>query len=911
MNHVVVPAGPDSNGLKTGARQFVLGWIGELLQVRTSERRHVGYFFLFFLLIGMGLAIGRGTSDALFFKRYGVQYLPYVYMAHAGILLVITMTYAAVADRLAAEKLFRFLFQALVVLLLAGWAMMAWPEMTAVYPLYYLLYEIASDILMLHAGVYIAQNFETQQAKRLTPLIFAGAQFGIIGGGLFLALTVGVLGVSNLIVVWVALVMAGLLLMVRHHRRYGASTHFRPGRRGQPGLGHMFTQIGQGLTFARRSPLMLWSSLALFFTVFTFYITSYAVSLIYTGAFTTEAELTAFFGWLTIATGIAALLLQLLVTGRLLHRLGVRNVNLIFPTTTVASLALLLATFTVPAALLASFNKDALMRAFRNPVRSLLFNALPGNMQGRARAVATGLVMPLALVLTGGFLAVYTKLASPTVFLAVGLTAAILYLGCNVQANRAYARGILQILRERLFVGSKGVDDALQGAGPDALVILRRGVAQENDDIALSAAKALIDRFPQQAADAVLDRLSTASMVNRDRLVRLLRPLDSPAVRTRLKTMLPSADDHLQNTIYEWLIGVRDEGMRNDVVKLLESPNPRHAALGVYAVQHFPIAPLERQASQRLSGMLNDPKPGALIAGLEQLARRPERRHETDLRNLLEHENVRVRLAALAVLAVWPEPEFPGIDGILAKHSRDPQVAVRRAAVRAFRLLPEGERHQRCRVALEDLDAEVRNLAAAEIMAGKEKDIETLAIWLYAGLDLPRACAAVLDYLLTLKPPRAVLDDIARELAIRASDYIEIRVRLLRHPLSAGSNPAAQQTLTLVLAERARQLIDLALTAMGAVEDPEGARLIRAGLQSVDRRHYASAREALRHINNRELADRLDTVLEAIDHDNEPGRRNADDKSLHDLLLQLTRSSDPWLRECVERVLGVTRTEAA
>lgn len=904
MSGAAVPAVSGS-----GPRAALADRLGALLRVRPAERRPAGYFFLLFVLIGAGLAIGRGTADALFFKRYGVEYLPLVYMAHAGLLFVATLTYAAVADLLAAERLFRSLFGALAVLLLAAWTWMHMAGVSVVYPLYYLLYEIASDLLVLHAGVYLAQNFETQQAKRLTPLVFAGAQLGGIGGGLLLAWTAGALGVSNLLVIWVALVLAALAILTRHHRRYGVSPHFRPGRR-TPGAGRLFTQVGQGLAFARRSPLMRWSSLALFFTVVTFYTTSYAVSRIYAGAFATEDALTAFFGWLTMATGVAALLLQLLVTGGLLRRIGVRGVNLVFPASTVASLALLLASFTLPAALIASVNKDALMKAFRNPARSLLFNALPANMQGRARAVATGLVLPLALALTGGFLAVQAGRASPTVFLVAGLAAGVLYLFCNLQANRAYAHGILELLRARLFVGNRGIDELLHAAGPDAFEAVRRGVAHENDAIALAAARAMVERYPQHAAAAVLDRLPDTAIENRHRFVRLLAPLDSPPLRARLRAELPRADEHTRHAIHEWLIGARDESLRHEIASWLESPDARRAALAVHAVRRYPIPSLEERAVARLAELLRDAAPAARVAALAELACHPDRRHDADLLRQLAHDEVEVRLAALEALAVWPAGELPGLAAALDRPLRAPQAAIRRAAVRVLRRLPGDECRMRCRAALDDADAGVRELAAAGCWDGGAPGIEGMVGWL-RGRNSPRSCATVLNRLLAERPARAVLEDVARALTDRAQEYIGWRTRLRRQPPAAAGNPAARQILLMALGERVRALVDLALTVIGAFDDPEAVRLIRAGLGSRDRRHVGSAREALRHIGDCDLANRLDAVLEAADLDGEADVRPDGDANAPAPLAPLATCGDPWLRACARQSLGDPCPEAA
>ena len=49
----------------------------ELLLIKHGERSQVFYFLILFFFIGTGMAIGRGASETLFFKRYGIEYLPF------------------------------------------------------------------------------------------------------------------------------------------------------------------------------------------------------------------------------------------------------------------------------------------------------------------------------------------------------------------------------------------------------------------------------------------------------------------------------------------------------------------------------------------------------------------------------------------------------------------------------------------------------------------------------------------------------------------------------------------------------------------------------------------------------------------------------------------------------------------
>jgi len=873
--------------------------IGQLLLVHETELPRAVYFFTLCLILGMGLALGRGTSDALFFKRYGFEYLPVVYLIHALSLAVTTAAYAAFVDRLPAERLFRLMLVALTALLVVHWTAMVVFEAAIAYPLYYLLYEVASDLLMLHVGIYLAQNFDAQQAKRLTSLIFAGAQIGIIGGGLVLVFGTRVLGVPHLLLLWGALTLAALGLLERQHRIKGVSPHFRPGRKGQGGAAQAVTQIAQGLAFARRSPLLRWSSAALFFTVFAFYITTYSVNRIYAETFTTEEALTAFFGWLAIATGTLAILLQLLLTNRLLQRLGVRGVNLIFPVSTLASLAWLLVAYSLPAAVLGSVNKDALMKAFRNPARNLLFNALPGSMQGRARAFASGLVLPVALALTAGVLLLTQSLTSPLYFLFAGFGAALLYLLCNLRANRAYADGVLQLLRNRLYVSDDG-SSAPNRAHVKTQDAMRRNVAQGDNEIAIACAAELAEQDPASAKEQILARLSTADMRTQDRLLKLLLQLDPAQAHDCLQRVLGRADEHLRGTLFERLFAMRDPRVCADVEALLGAENPRLAALGIYGVHQYRLVSLQARADATLTALLCAEPPGALIAALEQLARQPVLRHEMDLRRLASHTDARVRTKALTTLAAWPNDEITEFTAILTECSRDDDLEVRRAAARCYRRLAPPERRRLCFLGIEDADPVIRDRAACTLLTFGGAAADELIVWLQGCQGSPRAQASVLDTLLRNDPPSAMLERIALCKVRQAREYVQHR-RSLEFEAGAGIDPVGLELLAIVLTERAQQGVDLALAAISRVEGPEVIGLIRAGLHSGDRRDIAYAGEALRHLDNRSLAGMLAEVLEDIEQSG-PSSDGWRKTGVTDACLAvLAHIGDPWLCACINR----------
>ena len=71
--------------------------MAKLLMVKKAEWPKLTYFFCLFLVISAGLAIGRGTADALFLKRFGIQYLPFMYVGLGVLMATVSTIYAAYA----------------------------------------------------------------------------------------------------------------------------------------------------------------------------------------------------------------------------------------------------------------------------------------------------------------------------------------------------------------------------------------------------------------------------------------------------------------------------------------------------------------------------------------------------------------------------------------------------------------------------------------------------------------------------------------------------------------------------------------------------------------------------------------------------------------------------------------------
>ena len=69
--------------------------LAAFLQIRSGEARLVGFVAALFALIEAGRGLGGNTADALFYTRFGVEYLPYMFMLLGAANFTVSLTYAA------------------------------------------------------------------------------------------------------------------------------------------------------------------------------------------------------------------------------------------------------------------------------------------------------------------------------------------------------------------------------------------------------------------------------------------------------------------------------------------------------------------------------------------------------------------------------------------------------------------------------------------------------------------------------------------------------------------------------------------------------------------------------------------------------------------------------------------------
>ncbi|MFV2005356.1 MAG: HEAT repeat domain-containing protein, partial [Gammaproteobacteria bacterium] len=775
---------------------------------------------------------------------------------------------------------------------------------------FYLLYEVSSELLLIHSAVYINQNFIQTQSKRLMPVILAGHQIGVIAGGVFLASVSPLLGVVNMMLVWTVLLLLAYLVIRNWHVGHGVSPYFRAGSKGRSKISQSINQITQGLKFMKRSRLLSMSSFSLFFMVVSVYILAYSVNVVYTENFESEEALSSFFGALTAITAALALLIQLFVTNRLIRDLGIKRVNYIFPLTSIFSYAGLLAAFALPAAVLASFNKETLMPAFAKPVRNIFNATLPMQLQGRGQAIAVIIVIPLGLAFAGLLLLLAQGMQNIYAFLVIGLICSIAYLFFNRAMNRAYAKEILSNLKKSLFVPEQYANSFLKGNHEDLIKDIEQGLMSQDDDIGMVYARVLSESDPQRAAKLISARMDTSDNAVKDRLIKIVGSVEAFNLNDRIRKEIGCGDAHLDATILKTLFKARDNDAKSYVIQLLNDENPRIKAAGVYGALRYPMPSLIEEAIAAWMALLKNVQVDNYMPAVELIV--PEFKIlyqsppllgavQQKLREMLQHEDSNFIQIALKILATWPPEGMDTVEDILLPLSTHQNWMIRKGCINTVHLLPDKTAGALLLAALEDPHPNVR-IAAVKTMASSQVDeiyyIHTLLIEKHVGS--PRAKQAMLEYLMDSGCDARTMNSIGLALAHEAVN-LKLASRCLAESEVGDGNMRADAVATLLayaLEERVMEVADLSLNAVQSSNNDEAIAVIRVGLKSNDKRQFSNAFELLSMLNNPALLELIIPLFDenvAIDNFAD---KNTQFNSLSALLGWVRERSDPWLSEC-------------
>lgn len=503
----------------------------ERVGVEPAERRLFAWAALCLLLTGAAAYALLNSSETLFLKRVGVQYLPLVLLGSSGLLIVTTGLLGrrlATADR--AAWLPRVLLTLGLLVAPFGWLIDAWDSALVFGALLLLARQVLALGLMVFWMV-LADLLTGRQAKRLFAPLAAGVTVGGIAGSFGSDATARLVGIQGLLLACgMSLAVAALAatrLSAARPRRLERGLQARgradSGRR-RAGAGD--DRVG-ALEVWRQSRLFRLLALSLLcgglLSPIVYYEFSYVADLATAGS-GGEARLLALYAQLRGWLNVALLLAQLWLSGRLYQRFGLPLSLALWPASYVLGLLGLGLVLTLPVGIFALAASRITEDGIGGSALRVLFSLFPERLRARAAGLLEGPINRLGGTLGNAFMLVIIPLGLTRILPWSVLPLACLWLLAALALWRAYPALLLKASSDRSLAGA----DKAELLDPATVRALAPGLADPDPAVCRAAIALIADADPAVAVEVLADGVARAHPVNRPMIVAALQRVVEP-----------------------------------------------------------------------------------------------------------------------------------------------------------------------------------------------------------------------------------------------------------------------------------------------------------------------------------------------------------------------------------------------
>lgn len=854
------------------------------LKIQADEVQQVLLVCVFALLPSVGGAIGSPGIEALFFARFGVQFLPYMYIALGAITMVLTLTLTAALSRIPKSRLFRLIPITMMLLLLTA-RILVGMDLAGFYPVLWLGMYVFWTLQALFIWGAAGMSFDMRQAKRLFPHIAASAILGNALGGLATQPLVSWLGTENLLLVWALMLGVTFILALRlTHAFDPPDIHFH---RPKPGIRE--TLVGGGETVTDSS-LLRWHSLGTLLVAVLLFALAFPFSKAVAAQFPDEDALAGFLGVFQGLTTGAALLISITITNRLFARVGFVGALLIFTLIYVAGFSSLAFVSSFTILVVFRFLQQAWMMGVADTAHQAIFNTVPPEKREPARMFIDGVPRQVGVALSGIMMLTIHPMLSEGIRFAMYAFIAFAATLALWRARSAFANSLADALDSsqlHIFDSAMGMTELARD--PRAYEVLTAGLESEDDSIRQTA-------------------------------VEILAGIDSAAAERALLQSLQDPVAPIRTIVLHALLDRADEDLKREVLlSALSDPSARVRGAALRALpEDFANLP---SVHERLRSMLDDRSLEVRALASAHLIRDGhDRQARTVLSAMARSDEIEARRHAMIAFETWGSREAYELAVVGLS---DPDQAVRSTALRAVTAIDPAGSIELIRAALGDRHQGVR-LSAARSAAVIGSDavpavLESLgdprlqqgALLALEALPIDPEAPALVEFVHAKIQQALELDGMRKRLFPDEMEHP--RLRLLARSLQNASRGSAFRAIQAFRLMSDRKSVALAMNAIQSHSIEERANALEL-LDALDEQNLITAGLSLWEPgsmltvppdHDRARALRIQTISHLLENDDAWLRACAafaaptqSDCKLQEQLLELSRTDpDPLVRE--------------
>jgi HEAT repeat protein len=546
--------------------------LAQALSIKSGEGRMASLMIGIMLFTSMGASLGGTGIEALFFARFGVEYLPYMFLGLGVTSMVVSFGTTAALGSIPRRILYIAIPLLIAVVLIAA-RLALLTKLSWLYPALWLGKEIINSLKGIMIWGIASAVCDTRQAKRLFPLFNASRILGQVIGGFITGALVSTIGVENLLLVWATtLLLAFVLSRAVLRNQQFPSLSLAKSRQKQPSL---IQEMQRGYQYVRKSRLMRWVSLAAVLFSLLYFSIALPFSRAATEQYVNEENLAAFLGLFNGLSTAAAFLASLFFANRLFARFGIIVCILIFPVIYLVGFAslVLLPIFAMIVAF--RFIQMLWLSGIADPAYQAMFNVIPQERRDQVRAFIEGVPQQAGTFLAGAILIIGEQTLAPQQLYLVGFLAAALCTFAIYRARHGYNEALVEALHEgnpHLFYSE---EQPFGGFRQDAVAIR-----------------------------AALEGLSDSDPIIRRVSAEILEHLSLPETEPSLIQGLSDSDALVRASCLRALAQAKATSTSERIVELLRDPEPDVRFEAITALSALTASPSD--LAEQISPMLDD-----------------------------------------------------------------------------------------------------------------------------------------------------------------------------------------------------------------------------------------------------------------------------------------------------------------
>ncbi len=588
----------------------------ETFKIKPGEERVSALLIGLMLITAAGGALGGNATTALFFSRFGVEYLPNMYVILGIFSFITSMIITVVMGRFSKQRLYLSLSIIIGVALIGEWLILSL-NIKWLFAAIWLVMNVINSLQGLLVWGLAGMACDTRQAKRLFPLFSAGGILGTVIGGFLTQPLANWLHSENLLIIWAFTFFLSFFLSRALIGKVPTIT-ISTNRTKQPSI---ITEMQRGYKFVRQSPIMQWVSYsAILFSICYFFL-DLQFSRGATVQFPDADHLAGFLGLFQSITTIVALIASLFFANRLFARFGIMPMLLLFPFIYFAGFIVL--SISAPFAILVSvrFVQMAWMQGIAGTAWQAIFNVVPSEQRDQVRTFVGGVPEPAGTIIAGSILVLIEQALSPRQSYFVGLAFAALLVYIIWRATKAYGNSLV---------------DALRAGQPQMFFSEEEPFGGFRTDAAAVAA----------AVNGLKDSDKSTRLVS----MEILGNISSPEITNYLVKALADTDSTIRVSALKGLTRAKDSSALLDIAASLSDPEPDVRLQAVDSLRQLTRYP--RGVLAHIEPLLADPDPKVRARSAQTLLSFSEHsKAKMILHEMAKDPDFTMRIQALNALA--------------------------------------------------------------------------------------------------------------------------------------------------------------------------------------------------------------------------------------------------------------------